>query len=161
MESSKNNLREELSPSNPILDGSQGTGKWQSQGKKNAFQSTTFIKSLRKSTSRWYFFCLEGFSLQSFRNYITWKFFFFFFFLSFVFLGPHLWCMEVSRLGIELEQQLLAYTTATAMQDPSHICDLHHTSRQRWILHSLSKARDWTLLSHDGNSEDSFKKIFI
>ena len=33
-------------------------------------------------------------------------FFFFFlfsFFLSFVFLGPHLWHMEVPRLGVELE----------------------------------------------------------
>ena len=31
-------------------------------------------------------------------------------FLSF--LGPHLWHMEVPRLGVELEVQLLAYTTA-------------------------------------------------
>lgn len=28
----------------------------------------------------------------------------------------------------------LAYTTATEMQDPSHACDLHHRSWQRWIL---------------------------
>ena len=27
----------------------------------------------------------------------------------------------------ELELQLLAYTTATATLDPSHICDLHHS----------------------------------
>ena len=39
----------------------------------------------------------------------------FFFFLSSVFLGPHLWYMEVPRLGVELELQLLAYTTATAI----------------------------------------------
>ena len=32
--------------------------------------------------------------------------------------------MEVPRLGVELELQLLAYTTVTAMPDPSHICDL-------------------------------------
>ena len=32
--------------------------------------------------------------------------------------------MEVPRLGVEPELQLLAYTTATAMLDPSHICDL-------------------------------------
>ena len=44
----------------------------------------------------------------------------------FVFLGPRLWHMEFPWLGVELEQQLLAYTTATAKQDPSCICDLHH-----------------------------------
>ena len=42
--------------------------------------------------------------------------------------------MDVSRLGIELELQLLAYTIATAMQDLSRICDLHHSSQQRQIL---------------------------
>ena len=26
--------------------------------------------------------------------------------------------------------------------DPSHICDLHHSSRQRWVLNPLSAARD-------------------
>ena len=47
--------------------------------------------------------------------------------------------------------------------DPSHICNLHHSSWQCWILNLLSKARDQTqilmdtsqtlnLLSHDGNS---------
>ena len=30
-----------------------------------------------------------------------------------------------SQAGIKLELQLLAYTTATAMQDLSHVCDLH------------------------------------
>ena len=33
--------------------------------------------------------------------------------------------MEVARLGVELELQLLAYATATAAQDLSHVCDLH------------------------------------
>ena len=28
------------------------------------------------------------------------------------FLGPHPWHMEVPRLGVQLELQLLAYTTA-------------------------------------------------
>ena len=36
-------------------------------------------------------------------------------------LELHLWHMEVPRLGIELELQLPAYTTATATPDPSHI----------------------------------------
>ena len=45
-----------------------------------------------------------------------------------VFLGPHLWHMEVPRLGVKSELQLLTYITATAMPDPSHVCDLHHSS---------------------------------
>ena len=35
--------------------------------------------------------------------------------------------MEVTRLEVELELQLPAYATATAMQDPSYIWDLHHS----------------------------------
>ena len=49
-------------------------------------------------------------------------------FFFFNFLGPHLWYMEVPRLGAELELQLLAYTTATAAPDLSYICNLHHSS---------------------------------
>lgn len=52
--------------------------------------------------------------------------------------------MEVSRLEVELELQLLAYTTAIASQDLSRICNLHHSSRQRWILNPLGQARDQT-----------------
>ena len=48
--------------------------------------------------------------------------------------------MEVPRLGIKLELQLLSYTTA--MRDSSHICDLHHSSRQCQILNPLSEAKD-------------------
>ena len=39
--------------------------------------------------------------------------------LLFVFLGLHLRHMEFTRLGAKSELQLLAYTTASAMQDPS------------------------------------------
>ena len=52
--------------------------------------------------------------------------------------------MEVPRLGVESELYPLAYATATATQDPSHICGLHHSSQQRGILIPLSKARDRT-----------------
>ena len=52
--------------------------------------------------------------------------------------------MEVPRLGVKLELQLAAYTTATAKQDLSRICDLHHSSQQCLILNLLSKARDQT-----------------
>ena len=50
--------------------------------------------------------------------------------------------MEVPRLEVELELQLPAYTTATAMPDLSHICDLHHSSQQRQILNPRSRARN-------------------
>ena len=52
--------------------------------------------------------------------------------------------MEVPRLGVESELQLLVYTTATATWDPSHIYDLHSSLPQCWILNPLSEARDWT-----------------
>ena len=48
--------------------------------------------------------------------------------------------MEVPRLGAELALQPLAYTMATAMQDPGSVCDLHHSSGQQWIINSLRKA---------------------
>ena len=44
---------------------------------------------------------------------------------------------------------LLAYTIGTAAWDPSHICDLHHTSWQHWIPDPLSEARDRTRIFMD------------
>ena len=55
--------------------------------------------------------------------------FFVVFVFFFYFLGPHPQHMEVPRLGVESELQLPAYTTVTATQDPSCVCDLHHSSR--------------------------------
>ena len=49
--------------------------------------------------------------------------------------------MHVPRLGVDLELQLLAYTTATAALDLRLICNLHHSSWQCQILPPLSKAR--------------------
>ena len=77
--------------------------------------------------------------------------------------------MEVPRLGVKLERQLPAYATASAMPDSSCIYDLHHSSRQCWILSPLSQARDqtrsptdasrvWNLLSHNRNSWSVCKK---
>ena len=81
----------------------------------------------------------------------------------FSFLGPHPWHMAVPRLGVKLELQLLAYFIATATQDLSLICKLHHSSGQRQVLNPLTEARDQTrnlmvpspipfLLCHYGNS---------
>ena len=74
--------------------------------------------------------------------------FIYLFIYLFGFLGPHLKHMEFPRTGVKLGLQLLAYTTATAMPDPSCICDLYHSSWQHWILNPLSGARDFVLLPH-------------
>ena len=76
----------------------------------------------------------------SFPNNVLTSFYFILF--IFCFLGPHLQYMEVLRLGVALELQLLTYATATATPQSSPVCDLHHSSRQRRILNPLSEARD-------------------
>ena len=81
--------------------------------------------------------------LQEF-NWTIFRFLLFLFGL-FVFLGPHLWHIEVPRLRAKSELQLLAHTTATAMPDPSHVCHLHHSSRQCRLLNWLSRA-SWILV---------------
>ena len=89
----------------------------------------------------------------------VWLFVFLFFFF---FLGP-LWHMEVPRIGVELELQLLTYAPTAAMWDLSCIGDLYYRLQQWQILNPLSEARDQTcilmdtswvlnLLSHNRNS---------
>ena len=72
-------------------------------------------------------------------------------FWSFVclFLGPQVWHMEIPRLGVKLKLQLPAYTTATTIWDPSHICSLNRSSRQCQHLNSLSKAGDQSQIFED------------
>ena len=53
------------------------------------------------------------------------------------FLGPDPRHMGFPRLGVELDLQLLAYTTATATWDLSRICDLYHSSWSNQILTPL------------------------
>ena len=72
---------------------------------------------------------------------------------------------SIPRLGVKSELQLVTYTTATEMPDPSHICALHHSSRHHQILNPLSEAHgcqsDSFLLDHDENSFTSlFKRCF-
>jgi len=63
-------------------------------------------------------------------------FLFLFFILSVCFLGLHSRHMEVPRLRVESELQLLAYTTAKVTPDPSCIFSLHHShSNPRSKLH--------------------------
>ena len=79
----------------------------------------------------------------------------------------HLQHMKVLGLEIKLELQLTAYATATAMPDLIHICDLHCSLWQHWILNPLSKARDQTCilmntsqvlnpLSNNRNCQDTY-----
>ena len=67
-------------------------------------------------------------------------------FFFFCFLGLHTQHTEVPRLGVESELQLPAYISATLMQDPSRICDLHHSSLQpnEQGLNTLSVTSDCT-----------------
>ena len=87
---------------------------------------------------------------------LSFPFFLFFFFLFFFFfrilfiylfnLGLHLQCMEVP--SAIPTATLLAYATATAMPDPSRICNSCHSSRQCWSLNPLRGARDLNLRPH-------------
>ena len=57
--------------------------------------------------------------------------------------------MEVPRRGVETAAAAAAaaaeaHATAVAAPDLSHICILHHSFWQHWILNPLSKARDQT-----------------
>ena len=60
--------------------------------------------------------------------------------------------MEVPRLGVKTELWLPAIATTTTTWDLSHICDLHHSSRQRWILKTqwarprIKPTSSWILL---------------
>ena len=72
------------------------------------------------------------------------QFLFSFLSLSFCLLRAVPTTHEVPRLGVKSELQLLAYATATATQDPSRVCNLHHSLWQCPILNPLIKARDRT-----------------
>ena len=71
------------------------------------------------------------------------------FFFFFFFLRLSVQHMEVPKLEVKSELQLTGYTTATAVGDPSHVCDLYHNVWQRWVLNPLSKARSWTHILMD------------
>ena len=75
---------------------------------------------------------------------------------------------SVASLIIQVRDQIgaasEAYTTATAMSDLSHVCNLHSSSQQHQIFNPLSEARGQTcilmdtswvlnLLNHSGSSQ--------
>ena len=98
----------------------------------------------------WYLIVLFCNSLMSsywaslFSFFLPYSLFLSFSFLlaCFLFLGPHPWHLEVPRLRVELELQLV--TCATTKLDPSCVCNLHHSSGPHWILNPLSGAIDQT-----------------
>ena len=59
--------------------------------------------------------------------------------------------MEVSRIGIKSELQLLAYIIAIATPDLSLVFDLHHSSQQHQILNPPSEARNRTHILMDAS----------
>ena len=98
-------------------------------------------------------------------KYCTSLFLHFIYLFIYLFLGPHLWHVEVPRLGVKLELQLQAYTIVTP--DPSHICDLHHScgitrSLTHWARPGIKPAssqrqrKALNPLSHNSNSIKRF-----
>ena len=82
-------------------------------------------------------------------SFFSFVFLFVFFFL--VFLGPHPRHMEVPRLGVESELQLLTYTTATAIRDPSMsatytIAHSNAGSLAHWAGPGIEPASSWILV---------------
>ena len=80
--------------------------------------------------------------------------------------------MKVPRLGVESELELLAYATATAMQDLSRVCDLHHSSWQWQICNhrgrpGIELASSWMLVEFVspvpqlGNSEGLTLNVMV
>ena len=71
------------------------------------------------------------------------------FFFFFVFSGPHPQLMEIPRLQVKLELQAASLHHSHSNMGSETCCDLHHSSRQQWILNPLSKARDPTQVLTD------------
>ena len=97
---------------------------------KSKFSEKGFFSSL--AHFRQHFVYLSTSALKRIINYfyVLISFLFLSFFFFGCFLRLHSQHMEVPRLGIKLELQLLAYTTATATWNPSLICDPYHSSQQ-------------------------------
>ena len=72
---------------------------------------------------------------------------------SHIFLGLNLQHMEVHRLGVELELQLPAYTTATAMPDltTSATCAAACGSGNAGSFNPVSEASDQTCILMDAS----------
>ena len=69
--------------------------------------------------------------------------------------------MKIPRLGIESELQLPAYTTATAMPDPSHICDLSSAGVYLLVSSIQLTSSTWWGLQHLQNSFKDMAQNFF
>ena len=100
-------------------------------------------------------------SCNSYGDFVFWKHkgYAFYLLLLLLLLGLQVQHMEVPRLGFESELQLPAYATATATQDPSHICNLHYSSWQWQIPDPLSEARNWTHIFLATNKLSNLRSI--
>ena len=67
------------------------------------------------------------------------------------FSGLHQRHVEIPRLWVKSELQLLAYATVTATSDPSWVCNLHHAhgntgSLTHWVGPGIKPASSWILV---------------
>ena len=79
---------------------------------------------------------------------------FFFVCLFWFFVCLFVLLFRVARMAYGSSQARGRIRAAVASQpwqwwDPSHVCNLHYSSRQCWILNPLSKARDRTQVLRD------------
>ena len=87
------------------------------------------------------------------RSFFVWfGFFCFLFFVFFLLFRVALVAYGSFNAWVEPELQLPAYTTATAMQNLSHVCDLYHSSGQHQILNPHGYESSSLPLSHNRNS---------
>ena len=102
------------------------------------------LPRLKRQTDPDHLCCQKVGETEKMIRYDNQKDFYCRFLLFFGFIGPHPQHMEVPRLGVKSKLQLPAIATAIAMPDLSHVCSLHHSSRQWRILNPLSEARGQT-----------------
>ena len=82
------------------------------------------------------------FSVCFFIFFIFFNFFYFFLFFLLFRTTPAAYGGSQARCLTGATASGLCYSHS--MQDPSHVCNLHYSSRQRWILNPLSEARNRT-----------------
>ena len=106
-------------------------------------RQSAFSYQKQKEVGRLKSFCQQLLIMRRVELDFFLSFFLVFFFLVYFFSsGLYPQYMEVPRLGVELELQPPAYTTATAMPDPSVTCTTSQGKARSFT--PLSEARDQT-----------------
>ena len=109
--------------------------QWLPIGRQTGIKVELLIVFLQLFISFLFFFFKVEFGIDSILIFILLKIFFCFFRAAASEYGS-------SQDKGRIRAQLLAYTTATATQDLSHVYDLHGSSPQCRMLNPLSEARD-------------------